>query len=34
MTDMNRINEQELENVAGGYGYDNGWRTVRGIQSG
>ena len=34
MTDMNKINEQELENVAGGYGYDNGWRTVRGIQSG
>ena len=34
MTDMNRINEQELENAAGGNGYDYGWRTVRGIQSG
>ena len=22
---MNKINEQELENAAGGYGYDNGW---------
>ena len=34
MTDINKINEQELENVAGGYGYDNGWRTVCGLQSG
>ena len=34
MTDMNTINEQELENAAGGYGYDSGWRTVMGIQSG
>ena len=34
MTDTNKINEQELEEVAGGYAYDNGWRTVRGIQSG
>ena len=34
MTDMNKINEQELENIAGGAGRDNGWRTVRGIQSG
>ena len=34
MTDMNKINEQELENAAGGYGYDSGWRTVMGIQSG
>ena len=34
MTDMNKINEQELENVAGGAGNNNGWRTVRGIQSG
>ncbi len=36
MTDMNRISEQELENIAGGseYTYDSFWRTVRGIQSG
>ena len=34
MTDINKINEQELEGVAGGYGYDNGWRTVSGLQSG
>ena len=34
MSEIKKINEQELEEVAGGYGYDNGWRTVRGIQSG
>ena len=34
MTDMNKINEQELENIAGGAKKGNGWRTVRGIQSG
>ena len=34
MTDIKKMNEQDLENVAGGYGYDAGWRTVRGIQSG
>ena len=34
MTEIKKIDEQELENVAGGYGYDNGWRTVRGLQSG
>ena len=35
MTDeIKKVDEQELEGAAGGYGYDNGWRTVRGIQSG
>ena len=34
MTDMMKINEQELETVAGGAGKHKGWRTVRGIQSG
>ena len=35
MTDeIKKVDEQELEGAAGGYGYDNGWRTVAGIQSG
>ena len=36
MTDMIRINEQELEKIAGGseYEYDSFWRTVRGLESG
>ena len=37
MTDMKKINGQELENVAGGvegYNYGNGWRTVKNLQGG
>ena len=34
MTDMKKLNEQELENIAGGSSWSDGWRTVRGIQSG
>ena len=33
MTDMNKINEQELNNVAGGAA-QNQWKTVANIQSG
>ena len=33
MTEFNKINDQELDNVAGGAGA-NGWRTVCGLQSG
>ena len=35
MTDINKINPEELENVAGGLGAGPGeWKTVTGIQSG
>ena len=37
MTDIRKINGQELENVAGGvegFNYGNGWRTVKGLPSG
>ena len=37
MTDMKKINGQELENVAGGvegFNYGNGWRTVKNLQGG
>ena len=38
MTEIKKINGQELENVAGGegynYDYNSGWRTVKNIQSG
>ena len=38
MTEIRKINGQELENVAGGEGYNydfnSGWRTVKNIQSG
>ena len=34
MKDMKNVNEQDLENVSGGYSYDSGWRMVMGLQSG
>ena len=35
MADMKTMNDQELENVAGGFGNQNGnWRVVAGLQSG
>ena len=37
MTEIKKINGQELENVAGGvegYNYGNGWRTVKNLQGG
>ena len=34
MTDMNKINDQELENVAGGAGANGKWVTVCRLQSG
>ena len=37
MTDIRKINGQEVENVAGGvegYNYGNGWRTVNGLPGG
>ena len=37
MTDIRKINEQEMEMVAGGvegYNYGNGWRTVKNLQGG
>ena len=37
MTDIKKINGQELENVAGGvegFNYGNGWRTVKNLQGG
>ena len=37
MTDIKKMNGQELENVAGGvagFNYGNGWRTVKNLQGG
>ena len=38
MADINKMNEQETANVAGGegytYDYNSGWRTVKNLQGG
>ena len=37
MTDIKKMNEQELESAAGGvagFNYGNGWRTVKNLQGG
>jgi hypothetical protein len=34
MAEINKMNEQELETVAGGYGGNGSWVTVRGLQTG